>query len=191
MKTFCNSSQRTVILAASAIASTALFLAMAGPSTATGDQRVAASSSRETNAGPAQRGGHEMVRYTISGGGRIAMAGPASQLSGTLGQTNDGVIMSSGTLELTGGFWSRPAPAETSCPCADFTGDNLVNLVDFVTFQVCFDAVGPNLDCPPDVFPCADLNADGRVNLVDFVTFQTIFFLTPDGIAPPDCLNVD
>ncbi len=77
------------------------------------------------------------------------------------------------------------------CPCADFNGDNLVNLVDFVTFQVCFDAVGPNVDCPADVFACGDLNADGRINLVDFVTFQTIFFLTPDGITPPDCLSID
>ena len=78
-----------------------------------------------------------------------------------------------------------------ACPCGDFDGDNSVTLVDFITFQVCFGASKPTEDCPSDAFACADLNGDGNVNLNDFVTFQTLFGLSPDGLAPPDCLKVD
>ncbi len=81
--------------------------------------------------------------------------------------------------------------APGACACADFNADNVISLVDFTTFAVCFGATAPTLDCPALAFSCADLDASGFINLTDFTTFATIFALSPDGIAPPNCLAVD
>ena len=63
-------------------------------------------------------------------------------------------------------------PGEPASP-ADFDGDADVDLVDFKTFQACFN--GPNrsygaANCEP-----ADFDGDADVDLVDFKTFQACF----------------
>lgn len=57
-------------------------------------------------------------------------------------------------------FSMQPA----SCP-ADFNGDGAVNVLDFVAFQVAWQAMDGNADC----------NGDGSFNVLDFVCFQGVF----------------
>ncbi len=99
-----------------------------------------------------------------------------------------GATLTPGTIDMlaldtTGG------PA--ACACADFDGNNLINLTDFTMFAVCFGHNAPSDTCAASAFVCGDLNADGIINLSDFTTFATIFSLTPDGVVPPNCLSIN
>jgi hypothetical protein len=55
--------------------------------------------------------------------------------------------------------------ADLTCCLADFNGDGNLNILDFVAFQIAFQAQDPN----------ADVNDDGLFNILDFVAFQQIF----------------
>ena len=57
-----------------------------------------------------------------------------------------------------------PDECEDFC-LADFNGDGALNILDFVDFQLAFQA-GED---------AADVNGDGVLNILDFVTFQQIF----------------
>ena len=48
---------------------------------------------------------------------------------------------------------------------ADFNGDGVLNILDFVAFQNAFTAGDPDADC----------NADGALNILDFVCYQNLF----------------
>ena len=74
-----------------------------------------------------------------------------------------------------------------TCPhnCGDLNGSGgNIDLVDFNTFAICFNAQVVN--SPQCV--CSDLNVDGVVNLVDFNTFSILFNNPVKPLSPPDCL---
>ena len=58
-------------------------------------------------------------------------------------------------------------PAE-ACTCGDVSGDDRVDLVDFLTFSVCFGLSTPNDVCSAGEILCMDLDASGSVDLNDF-----------------------
>jgi len=59
-----------------------------------------------------------------------------------------------------------PLGDEDCGPCpADFNGDGLVNVLDFIAFQGAFAAMDPAADC----------NGDTMFNILDFVCFQATF----------------
>jgi hypothetical protein len=72
-----------------------------------------------------------------------------------------------------------------SCPfnCGDIDGSGgIVNLVDFASFAVCFNAL-PSMST---ACACSDLNGDGSINLQDFATFSLIFNGSSTNL-PPNC----
>lgn len=64
-----------------------------------------------------------------------------------------------GTGVMTVGGWDG-----SSC-AGDFNGDGVLNVLDFVGFQVAFVAMDPSADC----------NGDGGLSILDFVCFQGAF----------------
>jgi hypothetical protein len=69
----------------------------------------------------------------------------------------------------------------STCGDIDGTGGN-IDLVDFASFAVCFNAL-------PSSSPscaCSDLNLDGTINLIDFATFALLFNGSTTQ-SPPNC----
>ena len=69
----------------------------------------------------------------------------------------------------------------SSCGDIDGSGGN-VDLVDFASFAVCFNA-SPSSSA---ACACSDLNGDGSINLQDFATLSLVF----NGVStntPPNC----
>jgi hypothetical protein len=60
--------------------------------------------------------------------------------------------------------WQGYAINEQSC-YADFNGDGVLNILDFIAFQTAFQSLDPNADC----------NGDGSLNILDFVCYQEMF----------------
>jgi hypothetical protein len=69
-------------------------------------------------------------------------------------------------------------------PPADFDRDGDVDLVDFDTFEACFN--GPNQPVADGCGADGDFDRDGDVDLADFVVFQGCFN-GPNRPAPPGC----
>jgi len=104
----------------------------------------------------------EINWWTIDGGGGTSAGGPF-ELSGTVGQHDAGQTMSGGAFELVGGFWAGVGEAP---PCyADFNGDGVLNILDFVAYQGAFTGNDPSADC----------DGNGVLNILDFVCFQGAF----------------
>lgn len=117
----------------------------------------------------APRGGPlELSWYTVDGGGDMFSAGGDLELSGTIGQTDAGV-MSGGDLTLTGGFWFGHPPGDCNA-----TGD--VTLFDHQDFVACMGGpTGPPL---PPTCRCFDMDGDGDADVTDFALLQASF-MTP------------
>ena len=113
--------------------------------------------------GPSPNGGDFTIGWwTIDGGGGVSSGG-SFELAGTIGQHDAGATMTGGSFELTGGFWAG-FEEEGSC-FADFDGNGVLNILDFVAYQNAF--VGGDLS--------ADCDNNGVLNILDFVCFQNEF----------------
>jgi hypothetical protein len=113
----------------------------------------------------------EIDWFTIDAGGEMRCAGGDFDLSGTIGQPDASrVVMSGGTLDLTGGFWVVGVTGH-GIP-GDCDGDHDVDLADFVTFAECI--TGPDGGVGPGC-SCADLDRDNDADLADFTVFQYVF----------------
>jgi hypothetical protein len=73
----------------------------------------------------------------------------------------DGCEIAAGTLQDSDG---DGVPDVCSCP-ADFNGDGTLSVLDFVAFQLAWQAGDPSADC----------DASGTFDVVDFVCFQGLF----------------
>jgi photosystem II stability/assembly factor-like uncharacterized protein len=81
-----------------------------------------------------------------------------------------------GTFEpITSTFIRGEIPEYDICS-ADFDGNGIVDLTDYLAFQACF--AGPNVSGPPEC-DCADFDFDVDADLRDFATFQRLFGETP------------
>ena len=102
--------------------------------------------------------------YTIDGGGNRWSTGGDFELSGTLGQTDAGVL-SGGNFTLLGCFWPATVPACLGdCDC-----DGVVDFNDI-------NALVAALSDPAGVcfFPNLDMNFDGVVDFDDINPFVEI-----------------
>ena len=106
----------------------------------------------------------EITRSTIDGGGAMRSTGGGFDLSGTIGQPDAGIMLSSdGEFELTGGFWFEEPPD-------DCNSDGWVNLLDYDDFDDCLS--GPDGGLPFPECNCFDLDDDDDVDLSDIRQFQ-------------------
>ena len=113
-------------------------------------------------AGPPE---YEITRSTIDGGGVMRSTGGEFELSGTIGQSDAGV-MEGGGFELKGGFWFELQPT-------DCNEDGLVSLLDHETFTACL--LGPDGGIDESPCPCFDVDHDGHVTLGDYAQLQAGF----------------
>lgn len=107
----------------------------------------------------------EINRFTIDGGGDMLSVGGGFELSGTIGQSDAGVLEGSG-FTLAGGFWFEEPP----CDC-NSTGS--VNLFDYTDLEACVSGPKGGLVNPSCV--CFDLDSDQDVDLLDMGRFQQLF----------------
>ncbi len=102
--------------------------------------------------------------YTIDGGGDMWTTGGNYELSGTIGQTDAGVLTGGG-FTLVGGFWPAAVPACLGdCDC-----DGVVDFNDI-------NALVAALSDPAGVcfFPNLDMNFDGTIDFDDINPFVEI-----------------
>jgi hypothetical protein len=99
---------------------------------------------------------YELSWHTIAGGGAMRGAGGTFELSGTIGQSDAGMI-TGGTFDLSGGFWFAVAPT-------DCNEDGGVNLLDYETFVICL--TGPDSGVVSGC-ECYDVNRSGTVDMRD------------------------
>ena len=95
--------------------------------------------------------------HTVDGGGHMVSTGGGFELGGTIGQHDAGTVLTGGTYQLTGGFWSVATPVCT-CP-GDMNGDGQRNGKDLQQFVTCAVSGG---SCS-----CADMNGDSAVTATD------------------------
>jgi hypothetical protein len=114
---------------------------------------------------PAKPAGAQVLEidwYTIDCGGAMFTTGGPYELSGTIGQSDAGVL-SGGAFELAGGFWPM---VTLGPPCvADFNNDGLLDFFDVQMFLGLFAASDP----------AADLNNDSLFDFFDVQTFLGLF----------------
>jgi hypothetical protein len=105
---------------------------------------------------PAFAQNFDLSWHTIDGGGGASRGGDFT-LSGTIGQSDAGSVMSGGEFELFGGFWSGASP----CGCVgDLDRDCAVGLQDLAILLAHFATP----DASPDQ---GDIDHDGAVTLQD------------------------
>lgn len=96
---------------------------------------------------------------------------------------HDGMLIAGGNFTTAGGKVSAfIARWGAACVPADFDRDGDVDLVDFRSFQTCFN--GPNRAYASGGCENADFDGDADVDLTDFGVFQTCFNGTN---RPPKC----
>jgi subtilisin family serine protease len=86
-------------------------------------------------------------------------------------------IGSGGAYVVIGGSVIEPAFPTDAVERADFSGDNVVNFADFITFAGAFGKSSSDSDFEPRV----DLNDDGKVNFPDFIIFAGVFGKKKEG----------
>ena len=129
---------------------------------------------------------YEITWYTIDGGGAMASAGGAYELSGTIGQPDASMTPAAGgNYQLTSGFWTVAVP---SCPVtapADFDQDCDVDLVDLQAFAACAQGADVAVEAG-----CEDksLDGDGDADQSDFGILQRCYSGT-NTPADPNCAN--
>jgi len=121
--------------------------------------------------------GHDPAQYTV-------------EVAANLGDVGEGQVMTAdlvfdtrdqqdlpGAIDLGPVTFHLTAVKGSVCASFDFTGDGLVDLVDFATFALCFSngATTPPPGCSPDEFAAADVDDDDDVDLTDFATFALCF----------------
>ena len=107
----------------------------------------------------------EINRFTIDAGGAMVSTGGGFDLSGTIGQSDAGVLAAGG-FSLSGGFWFGQFP----CDCNE---DGGVNIFDYGDFDAC--ASGPSGGLIGPFCGCFDLDGDQDVDLRDAAAFQRLF----------------
>jgi len=116
----------------------------------------------------ARADGFSLDWYTIDAGGDMWTTGADYELSGTVGQTDAGVVIAGGGFELTGGFWAGVPPFALG----DLNCDGNVNNFDIDPFVLAltnptkYAQQFPNCDRM-----LADCNGDGNVNNFDIDPF--------------------
>ena len=85
----------------------------------------------------------------------------ATQATATSNGIPDECEIAAGTLEDSNG---DGIPDQCDCP-GDFNGDGVLNVLDFVAFQLAWQVSDPAADC----------DASGTFDIIDFVCFQTRF----------------
>ena len=108
--------------------------------------------------------------WTIDGGGEMWTTGGDFELSGTIGQSDAGVVMAGGDFELAGGFWA--GAAEDEFCYGDLDGDNDIDLADLAQLL-------SNYGTPSGaVYEDGDLDADGDVDLADLAALLAVYGTT-------------
>ena len=108
--------------------------------------------------------------WTIDGGGEMWTTGGDFELSGTIGQSDAGVLMTVGDYALSGGFWL--SAAEDEFCYGDLDGDNDVDLADLAQLLA-------NYGTPSGaVYEDGDLDADGDVDLADLAALLAVYGTT-------------
>ncbi|NOT02177.1 MAG: hypothetical protein HOP29_16325 [Phycisphaerales bacterium] len=106
--------------------------------------------------------GFEMHRYTVDGGGAVRLQNGAFEISGSIGQSDAGKL-NGGAFQIVGGYGFELAEGDCNedagvnlfdyesfaacqtgpgggttadCICADFDGDDDVDLLDFQVLQL-------------------------------------------------------
>lgn len=127
---------------------------------------LAALALTSTTAVADERGGFEMIWFTIDGGGAMYTEGGDFVLSGTIGQWDAGQPMAGGSFILTGGFW----PIEQRPLCiGDLNGSGDVGLSDLTILLSNFGCLA---GC---TFAQGDLDGDGDVALPDLTLLLSTF----------------
>jgi hypothetical protein len=110
--------------------------------------------------------------WTVDGGGEMFTTGGGDfELSGTIGQTDAGAVMTGGVFELAGGFW---AGIEEFCfgDIEPFGGDGDVDLADLATLLA-------NYGTPSGAtYWDGDLDGDGDVDLADLAALLAVYGTT-------------
>ena len=99
--------------------------------------------------------------YTVGPGGQIDMTAGSLSVSGSIGERDAGV-MTSGTLELRGGFW---AGIDRTC-LGDVNEDGATDLTDLALVLADFGCAG---GC------AADVSGDGNTDLSDLALVLAYF----------------
>ncbi|TVQ51036.1 MAG: hypothetical protein EA377_13425 [Phycisphaerales bacterium] len=104
--------------------------------------------------------GFDLSWFTIDSGGGVSSSG-AIVLSGTIGQFDAG-MMSGGSFELAGGYWTGGAITPVVPPCVgDINNSGGVDVFDLLLLLESWGS------CPA---PCsADLNNSGAVDVFDLL----------------------
>ena len=120
-----------------------------------------------TAAAPGPEGGFDLSWNTTDGGGGASSNG-GFELEGTIGQPDAAqLIMTGGSFELQGGFWSGVAgePSETCAP--DIVPPvGLVNVDDLLAVINSWGACDNPSNCPADIAPPG---GDDLVNVDDLL----------------------
>jgi hypothetical protein len=93
--------------------------------------------------------------WTVDGGGDMWTVGGDYELSGTIGQSDAGPVMSGGDYELVGGFW--PGAVGPQYAPGDMNCDGHVNFDDIDAFVIALTGQAAYETAYPD---CAWLNGD-------------------------------
>jgi hypothetical protein len=109
--------------------------------------------------------------HSIDGGGRMMTQGSGLSLSGTVGQSDAGGVMTGQGLELTGGFWGATAVEIGSLP-GDCDGDGDIDLADYGCFANCVGGPDVTVDGDCGTF---DFDGDQDVDFADWGGFQVAF----------------
>ena len=102
-------------------------------------------------------GGYNLSWNTVDGGGGTS-GGGGFELSGTIGQTDAGVVLSGGGFEVAGGFWPGGIPPVPDC-LGDANNNGVVNIDDLVIVITSWGQTGGP----------GDVNHNGIVNIDDLV----------------------
>jgi hypothetical protein len=70
------------------------------------------------------------------------------------------------------GFLADRAGVQVDLPDADYTGDGLVDMVDYAEFELCFEGPDAPVDPPCDFF---DLDGDTDVDCSDWLLFKAVW----------------
>jgi hypothetical protein len=109
----------------------------------------------------------DLTWNAVACGGGVSAGGTLS-LAMTIGQS-DAWSMSSGTLQLAGGFWAgSTGPAPCYANCDGSTASPILNVNDFICFQSRYAAGDTYANCDGSSVPPI-------LNVNDFICFQAKF----------------
>ncbi len=105
--------------------------------------------------------------HTLDGGGAMNLTGGDFTLSGTIGQPDAGVPLTSGEFELVGGFWA--GFTEQPFCFGDFDDDGVIGLSDLAQL------LGYYGETSGMEYENGDLDGDGDVDLSDLAALLGVY----------------